>query len=237
MAAGGSTIPLAIAMTIAPRRRPTLHESLASLRGAGFTEDVRLFAEPGTFDHLSRPTDARTIIRDNPSTQGCFHNWRQAITSLLSETDALWLLVVQDDAVWAPGSADILREHMVARQDLRTGFLSPYVTDKNAIEAAFVDGWNECSIGWTFWGALAFCMKRATAEELLRHPRFAQHQGTQQIDAVVSASMLDLDLPSFVLVPSLVDHIGDTSTVGHDDVAGTLRGYRFDEGRRTRELK
>jgi hypothetical protein len=41
--------------------------------------------------------------------------------------------------------------------------------------------------------------------------------------------MLDLDRPSYVHVPSLVDHVGDTSTVGHDDIAGTLRGYRFGE--------
>ncbi len=91
------------------------------------------------------------------------------------------------------------------------------------------DGWNECCIGWTFWGALAFCMKRATAAALLRHPRFTRHPGPQQVDAVVAASMLDLKLPSFVRVPSLVDHVGDTSTIGNDDVAGSLRGYRFGE--------
>jgi hypothetical protein len=72
-------------------------------------------------------------------------------------------------------------------------------------------------------------MPRAAAEELLRHPRFADHRGTQQVDAVVSASMLDLGRPIYVHVPSLVDHVGDTSTIGHDDIAGALRGHRFGE--------
>jgi len=219
---------LAVAMTTAPRRRPTLHRAIASLRTAGFSEDVRLFAEPGTFHRLRRPSNPRVIVRDNSSTRGCFGNWRQAIERLLSETTAHWLLVVQDDAIWAPGSAAVLRAQMAAREEPRTGFLSPYVTGKD-VSKTFVDGWNECRVGWTFWGALAFCMKRVAAEELLRHPRFARHAGTQQVDAVVAASMLDLARPSFVHVPSLVDHVGDTSTVGHDDVAGKLRGYRFGE--------
>jgi hypothetical protein len=117
---------------------------------------------------------------------------------------------------------------MLLRQELPTGFLSPYVTGKDVPEG-FRDGWNECRVGWLFWGALAFGMKRTVAERLLGHPRFAKHQGSQQVDAVVAASMLDLGYPSFVHVPSLVDHIGETSTLRDDDFAAGLRGYRFGE--------
>ena len=218
---------LAIAMTTAPRRRPTLHRALATLHAAGFSEDVHLFAEPGTFDQLPRPISPQLIKHDNAVKRGCFGNWKHAIMHLLSKTTANWLLVVQDDAIWTPGAAAVLHAQMIERQEPRTGFLSPYVTTKDAVESAFVDGWNECRIGWTFWGALAFCMKRVAAEELLRHPRFAQHRGPQQVDAIVAASMLELTRPSFVHVPSLVDHVGDTSTIGNDDVAGSIRGYRF----------
>jgi hypothetical protein len=219
---------LAIAMTTAPRPRPTLLTSLKSLRAAGFVEDVHLLAEPGTFDRVRRPHDARTIEHENSSTRGCFRNWKRAVKRLLSRTSAPWLLVVQDDATWVPWAADVLRAQLIARHDVRTGVLSPYVTGKD-VAPTFDDGWNECRVGWTFWGALAFAMPRAAAEDLLRHPRFTQHRGTQQVDAVVSASMLDLGRPIYVHVPSLVDHVGDTSTVGHDDIAGTLRGHRFGE--------
>jgi hypothetical protein len=219
---------LAIAMTTAPRRLPTLPRAFTSLREAGFREDVHVFAEPGTFEHLSRPGDERTLVRQNASRRGCFGNWRYALEQLLSRTDAQWLLIVQDDAIWLPGSADVLRAQMHARQELPTGFLSPYVTSKDVL-GEFVDGWNECRTGWFFWGALAFCMKRDDAEALKRHQRFVGHQGTEQVDAVVSASMLDLGRPSFVHVPSLVDHIGETSTLRGDDFAAGLRGYRFGE--------
>ena len=216
-------------MTTAPRREPTLHQALVSLREADFSENVHLFAEPGTFDHLSRPTDPCTIVHDNLVKHGCFGNWSQALRRLLSKTDAPWLLIVQDDAIWLPASAPILRAQLGVCQESRTGFISTYVTPKDAIEAAFVAGWNECRIGWTFWGALAFCLQREAAVDLLQHPRFAEHRGTQQVDAVVAESMLDLERPSFVHVPSLVDHIGATSSIGNDDIAGSLRGYRFGE--------
>lgn len=217
---------LAIAMTTAPRRKPTIHRALPSLREAGFDEDVYVCAEPNTFKKLPRPDEAR--VHENSSRRGCFGNWKYALQRVLSRTSAQWLLIVQDDAIWLPRSADVLRDQLRARQDLRTGFLSPYVTSKD-VAAEFVDGWNEYRGGWNFWGAVALCLPRNTAEELLRHQRFVEHQGSQQVDAVVAASMLDLGHPSFVHVPSLVDHIGRTSTIGHDDVAGSLRGHRFGE--------
>lgn len=218
----------AIAITTAPRRRPTLPRALVSLREAGFGEDVHVFAEPGTLAHLPLLDAERIRVHENSSKRGCFGNWRHALKRLLSRTDAQWLLVVQDDAIWSPGAADVLRGETRSRQELRTGFLSPYVTSKDVPEESG-DGWIECRSGWFLWGALALCMKRGAAEELLRHRRFRKHRGSQQVDAVVAASMLDLGLPSFVHVPSLVDHIGETSTLGHDDIAAGLRGHRFGE--------
>jgi hypothetical protein len=221
-------IDIAVAVTTAPRRVPTFPQALSSLRGAGFSERVHVFAEPGTWDQIPRPRDERTLTHDHATTHGCFKNWRHALKHLLAKTDAPWLLIVQDDAIWEPGSARTLRAGAEARQDLRTGFLSPYVS-ANDVPPGSGDGWNECRSGWNFWGALALCIPRGAARKLLKHQRFVKHRQNQQVDAVVAASMLDLGRPSYVHVPSLVDHVGATSTLGHDDVAPTLRGYRFGE--------
>jgi hypothetical protein len=214
-------------MTTAPRRVPTFPHALSSLREAGFNGRVDVFAEPGTWDQVPRSKDALAVTHDHAVTLGCFGNWRRAITYLLAWYEDPWLLVVQDDAIWASGSANKLRAEAAVQRDLRTGFLSPYVTSKD-VPSGSVEGWNECRSGWYFWGALALCIPRDAARELLQHPRFVKHGGSQQVDAVVAASMLDLGRPSYVHVPSLVDHVGETSTLGHDDVASQLRGYRFE---------
>lgn len=219
---------LAIAMTTAPRSKPTLARALLSLRHAGFSERVRLFAEPGSFDEVPCPTDSRLSVRVNSARLGCFGNWRRSLKHLVRHGDARWILIVQDDAVWQPGSADVLRDELRVRQGRRVGFLSSYVTQKDA-PAGSADGWHECRSGWDFWGALALCLPCATAEELLLHPRFTKYRSSQQVDALVARSMLDLGRPSFVHVPSLVDHVGETSTIGHDHRLERTRGYRFDE--------
>src|SRR5262249_33931697 len=115
---------LAIAMTTAPRRAPTLTRALTSLRAAGFGEVVHVFAEPGTFAHNLQPIDARTIIHGHTSTLGCFGNWSYALRYLQKKISAKWLMVVQDDAIWSQESADVLRAQIVARQNQPTGFLS-----------------------------------------------------------------------------------------------------------------
>lgn len=217
---------LAVAMTTAPRRTPTLPRALSSLQQAGFSELVHVFAEPGTWTQAPRPNDERTITHDHVVTLGCFDNWKYALMYLLAWTAAPWLLIVQDDAIWAPGSADRLRAETSVQRGLRTGFLSSYVTASDVPPGA-LDGWNECRSGWNLCGALALCVPREAAGELLQHRRFVRHRKRQQVDAVIAESMLDLGRPSYVHVPSLVDHVGETSTLGHDDVSPKLRGYRF----------
>lgn len=222
---------LAIAVTTAPRRAPTLPRALSSLRQAGFDEPVHVCAEPGTWDHVPRPRDAQMILIDHAVTLGCFDNWKFALTHLLTQDPASWLLIVQDDAIWAPGAAAVLRAETIARQALRTGFLSPYVTDSDVPSGSeSARGWHACLSGWNLCGALALCLPRDAAGELLQHRRFDRHRRREQVDAVVAASMLDLGRPSYVHVPSLVDHVGETSTLGHDDVSPKLRGYHFRGG-------
>lgn len=184
-----------------------------------------MFAEPGSPLH---GLDDRIVVHGNTAQAGCFGNWRTALSYLAAWTPENWILVVQDDAIWSPGAADLLRAGMAARQDVPTGFLSAYVMEKDVSPGAG-NGWSELRAGWLFWGALALCLPPDAAEQLQRHDRFVNHATNQQIDAVVAASMLDLGRPSFVHVPSLVDHIGETSTLGHEDAIAGVHGYRFGE--------
>jgi hypothetical protein len=216
---------LAIAMTTAPRKEPTVKRSIASLRRAGFEETVHVFAEPGSFGH-GLPEDPKLEIHMNDVKRGCFQNWKYAVTKMLELSPAPWILIVQDDAIWQRGSADILKSRMAVQQDRRTGFLSLYASSAN-VKGNFQRGWNATDAGWGFWGAVALCLKRVAAEELLQQKHFVAHKGPQQVDAIVAKSMLALKRPCYIHVPSMVDHIGNTSTIGNGGISQGRRGYRF----------
>lgn len=217
-----------IAITTAKRSKPTLERAYKSLRAAGFHEDVFVMAEPETKIPDAVAGDSRARVLSNETRLGCFPNWKHACKTLLNITAARWILIVQDDAIWQRDSARILRQQMMDRSGVRTGFVSPYVSVHN-VKKTFVDGWNETKAGWDWCGALAFCMDRGAAEDLLSARRFVKHQGPKQVDAIVGLTMLDLKRPSFVHVPSLVDHVGEFSTVGNKGLIPRRVGHRFCE--------
>lgn len=218
---------LAIGMTTAPRRQPTFERSIASLRAAGFHEEVHVFAEPETFSNV--PVVSRTRVHVNAKKLGCFANWKTTLLYLLANTKTAWVMLLQDDAIWAPGAANVLRTMMCDPRAPKSGFLSAYTSSSHTVVSKnFVDGWNETRAGWLFWGALALCMNREAAEALSKHSRFVKHWDSKALDAVVGASMVDMCRPTYVHVPSLVDHIGVTSTIGRDrEAPAGRRGYRF----------
>ena len=218
---------LAIAMTTAKRAVSTLERAYQSLRAAGFDEEVLVAAEPGTVIPDAVAHDSRARVLMNEKRLGCFSNWKHACRTLL-KTSAQWILIVQDDAIWQRGSAHILRQQMKERSGVRTGFISPYLSVQN-LKKSFIDGWNVTDAGWGLFGALAFCMERDAAEDLLKAGRFVKHPGPKQVDAIVGLTMLDLRRPCFVHLPSLVDHIGETSTVGHEGRTRGRVGHRFRE--------
>lgn len=218
---------LAIAMITAQRPIPTIERAYSSLRAAGFQETVHVIAEPGSPIPESVAGDPRARVLLNQQRQGCFKNWKHACRTLL-KTGTQWILIVEDDAIWQRNAASVLRQQMQVRSNVRTGFISSYLSVRN-LEKSFTDGWNETKAGWGLYGALALCMRRDAAEELLQARRFVNHPGPRQLDSIIGLTMLDLRRPSFVHLPSLVDHIGETSTIGHGGRTPGRVGYRFSE--------
>ena len=73
--------------------------------------------------------------------------------------------------------------------------------------------------GWLTWGATALLFPNPSARALLASPLLVSHrhhgprQGMRNIDCVVGAWCKAARRPYFVFTPSLVEHIGDTSTL------------------------
>ncbi|HEX7375605.1 MAG TPA: hypothetical protein VF278_00760 [Pirellulales bacterium] len=199
-------------MTTAPRARPTLERSLNSLISAGWTTP-RLFAEPHT--RLPESSTALAISwRDGKL--GAFPNWYLGLSELfLREPLADAYLICQDDALFAAGSREYLERTLWPAADL--GVVSIYTPthwSRNQPRGFHVE-----NRGWASWGALAYIFPNQSLRALLAHPLLLLHrrhgaaEGMRNIDSVVGAWCVAAGLPYFVHVPSLVQHIGETSTI------------------------
>lgn len=217
VSAGGAeganrTTVWAVGMTTAPRLRPTLEESLASLAAAGW-EQPRLFVEPETV----LPQRFRTLPatwRDDKL--GAFPNWYLGLTELfLRQPLADVYLMCQDDAIFAVGSRAYLEQNLWPAAEV--GVVSIY-TPSHWSEGR-TPGFHPVRHGWASWGALAYAFSNPSLRALLADPLFIKHRhhgaadGLRNIDSAVGAWCEAAGLPYYIHVPSLVQHIGDTSTI------------------------
>lgn len=107
----------AVGITTAPRGQYTLSKTVHSLQSDGWNPVV--FAEPKS--NLSG-FDAPIVQRVDPL--GCWHNWYQMANSLLDNTDAKWIMTVQDDMEVATGARLLAEKYLTKNPNI--GFLSLY---------------------------------------------------------------------------------------------------------------
>ncbi len=230
---------IAVGVTTCARKDPYIYRSLNSFRSAGFSEALHIFCEPGS-DDLS---EVDNHIRVEAETQlGAFPNWKRGMQYLLDNTDDPWIMMLQDDVIWTADAAAILYESVDAADPAEIGFLSPYASaamvgkehkaghgkDRNRPCPGLVSQWIDAAHGKGkgFWGALAICMPRKSAERLRDAPRFKDHTHHRKIDVVLGNAFWGLELARRVHIPSLCHHIGAVSTLGRHKFKGNAWGRR-----------
>lgn len=153
----------AVAITTAPRRDCTLKRCIESVRGCGWEPFV--FAEPG-----STVTDARTIW--NETRQGVWRNWMHSARWCLENTQADWILTVQDDSLFHPDCKYFIQTAMWPREDC--GFLSLYTPKHYTIHFQTKQprppGINRIFTR-SLWGACALVWPREILKSVIEHPR------------------------------------------------------------------
>ena len=129
--------------------------------------------------------------------------------------DADAYLIMQDDALIYDG--ENVREYL--EQALWPGDRLPIVSLYCARPyTAKRFGWHRYRRSWV-WGALAFVFPRPTAQMYLRDRATCQHRwrsktgGLSQIDVMVGRWARRRGIPVWFPTPSLVQHIGETSTL------------------------
>ncbi len=211
-----------VGITTAPRKQPTLEQTLNSLTDAGW-DNPRLFVEPNTniprsFQHLP------ISLRDQ--TLGAFPNWYLALSEMVlrnPKTDAYFLC--QDDVFFSKGLRNYLEQHLWPAAEV--GVVSIYCPSHYLKED--INGFHIENRGWNSWGALAYIFPNRSARQLLSDPLVLNHrgfgtaEGLRNIDSVVGLWCQRSELPYYVHSPSLAQHIGDTSTIW---THGSNQGYR-----------
>jgi hypothetical protein len=200
-----------VGVITAPRRQPTLEVSIQSLSDAGWTEPI-VFAEPKVKCPRVVPS-TRWVQRT--TRLGAFSNWYLALTELVLRTpEADFYLICEDDVVYSAKLRKFLEKHYWPDH---TGTISLF---RSSGESGLCEGgFQEVSSPLDRLGALAYVFPNESARILisdygvLRHRFSGPNSGLMDTDVVVSDWCNASGRQFIQHVPSLVQHIGDTSTL------------------------
>jgi hypothetical protein len=202
----------AVGVTTSPRRTPTLDFCLASLARAGW-DRPHLFMDSAV--RVADEFGALPGTLRSPAV-GAWPNHYLALLELTVRfPDADAYLMMQDDAqiydgenvrayleraLWPEGPSPLVSLYCPA----------PYTARKH--------GWRRRRWPW-FWGALSFVFSREVALRYLRDRFVCRHRwsrfgnGLDQIDVLLGRWAFLRRIPVWFPSPSLIQHIGETSTL------------------------
>lgn len=198
---------IACGMVTAPRKESTVELAYASMVRAGFERPI-LYAEPDSVI----PTEA--LVCNRTHTLGCWENYRQSLEYLIAhQRNADAYLIAQDDILFAEddGSQQLatwLRHALWPFDGL--GVVSLYCPHLYAKES----GWHRFGKRW-LWGACAFLWPRESLRHFLatKAVQWSEKGETRRVDVAVGEWAVQYGAEVWYPSPSLVQHIGHTSTI------------------------
>ena len=229
----------AVGVTTSPRDPVTLFRTLDSLSSAGFG-DVITFAEPLT----GRLLDVDQVIRrpltiaeprfDTTASEGrfgCWQNYVQSLADLLEwKPDADVIMLVQDDVVFSHDVKELLELWPTDE----TGVVSLWSSNRYETGECGFKRINDPHL----IGALAYVFPRAVVEDMLEHELASNWNGAARAhgtsighlkkaaDAWVGHVLQALHREVYYMIPSLSQHIAETSTLSN----GSNDGFRRSDG-------
>lgn len=216
---------LTIAMPSAFRPGLSRDRAVKALRAGGFLDPLHLFTEP---PHPEQHW-LNVTVHPNETQLGGWLNHKQCLRWLLDNAPTRYLMVAEDDVVFCCGARQLLDQQIEAHPDFSVITLYYSNRDHQATKAA--DGWFLHNRGCHHFGNLALVFDReggiekylASVEHIVEG-RFTRNYDVPMFSWFKNNPSEDHGVWSHC--PSLVDHIGVRSTLGHKDHPGR-RGYRF----------
>lgn len=195
-----------IGVTHVPRKVETLVRSISTM-----PKGVSVALYPDGEHH---PKAKMPIVRLGENV-GCFKHWYRVLNDLC-RSDADVVGIMPDDVRYHSGIWDTV---ITKLKEQDTGYVACYLPKGMAARYGWGKGWHECKGGWaTSWGG-GYLFPIEVARELVNHPYVIKHRDNyaknQQIDHAIPEAIHRLGLKQWYHYPSLLQHIGFTSTIGH----------------------
>ena len=210
-----------LGVTTAPRITPTLSKCLKSLHTAGWS-DGRIFAEPGST--LENVVEGYAVTQRD-QVLGVWPNWFLALNELFQrDPQADAYMLVQDDAVFCNNVRWLLEKLPWDME--RIGVVSPYCP---ADYSQPNTGLHVVNANWTLIGALTYIFPSSAIQCLLSHGPAVSYRkedptgGLKHIDSVVGRWCESTGRQALYFSPSLVQHVGEDSTIDKSEKADGSR--------------
>jgi hypothetical protein len=198
---------IAIGITHYPRKVETLQASLVTMP-AGTEATIY----PDGTHHVSPYIDVEVLGEH----AGCFRHWYRVLEHLCTkDVDAVGIM--PDDVQYHPKTWRVVAHKL---RDERTGYVAAFLPKGMADRYEWGKGWHTCNNGWaSSWGG-GYVFPIAVARQLLQHPFIIDHRNNyaanKQIDHAIPEAVHQMGLNQWYHYPSLLRHIGFTSTIGHE---------------------
>lgn len=202
-----------IGIIAAPRSKNMLEITVPSIRYAGFTDDIHVFAEPETFIG-----NIDVEVHENIERLGCFKNYHNALSWLVENSNNPYIIVFSDDFIYSRGTCNALLNRLYDC-DYDWGYHALYTPSGMRYLTKVKRGWNEVQGGWKkSYGGL-YVYQTHIAKKIIEHDFYQNHlhnyEANQQIDHAIPETVFQLGLAQYFHNPSFADHIGFESTIGH----------------------
>jgi hypothetical protein len=188
--------------TVPSRAKTLLPATITSLAEAGFGRPVLFVDGNGSID-INLPVVTHPNI-------GQLNNWITALHYLVITTKADRYALFEDDLV----ACRQLRQYLDKIPINRT-YLNLITHEDNRVETKDIPGWHVSNLLGR--GAVGLVFDRATALLLTRDEMLTTYpsNGGSKGDAAIARSLRSIGYKELVHFPSLVDHTGMESTIGH----------------------
>ena len=212
-----------VGVTTAPRRQPTLARSLRSLAAAGWPQP-HLFVDgdPPLPDEVVGDIDDQRLTQRRPAV-GAWPNYLLSLAEMLHrQPTADAYLLVQDDALFPDAPVREYLDRMLGPQPGDAAAFADRIAAVSLYTAAEVQrtesGWTPAANRWEL-GAVAVVYSRAAVASFLGSPRIlarglsASDSRTAGIDTEIGWWLEGCGERMWHATPSVVEHIGETSTI------------------------